>query len=165
MPAVRRIAVCATILLTGGAAVAAERRPEVRGATPVAAGEYLVTIGGCNDCHTAGWDQHPGAVPKDMRLTGNPIGYAGPWGVSYAQNLRLYINSMTAEKWVETARDLQARPPMPNYNLTSMSDADLRAIYAYIHSLGPAGDPMPDGQQPGEKITSPVVVMVPQAPK
>jgi cytochrome c1 len=142
--------------------LAADRRPQVRAADPVAAGAYLVVIAGCNDCHTAGWNRAPGQIAKDRLLTGNPIGYAGPWGVSYAANLRLYIHSMTAEKWVETARTLKAKPPMPNYNLASMSDADLRAIYAYIHSLGPAGDPAPDGLPPGQKPSGPVEMMVPQ---
>jgi cytochrome c1 len=148
--------------LGAGAALAAGPRPQVRAADPVAAGAYLVIIGGCNDCHTAGWDRAPGAVAKEHLLTGNPVGYAGPWGVSYAANLRLYIHSMTAAEWVAKARALKARPPMPSYNLASMSDADLRAVYAYIHSLGPAGDPAPDGLNPGQTPPGPVIVMVPQ---
>jgi mono/diheme cytochrome c family protein len=141
---------------------AEDRRPQVRAANPVAAGAYLVIVGGCNDCHTPGWDRSPGAVARERLLTGNPVGYAGPWGVSYAANLRLYFNTMTADKWVETARTLKARPPMPNYNVMTMSEPDLRAIYAYIRSLGPTGQPAPDGLPPGSKPTAPVVVMVPQ---
>jgi mono/diheme cytochrome c family protein len=161
----RRLGMMVAVLAVMGAARAAEVAPQVHAADPVAAGKYLVTIGGCNDCHTAGWRGTPDGVPADRLLTGNPVGYQGPWGVTYAVNLRTYIHSMTVAKWIETARTLKARPPMPNYNLMSMSDADLRAVYAYIHALGPAGAPAPDSLQPGQTATGPVVVMVPQAPK
>jgi hypothetical protein len=32
---------------------------------------------------------------------------------------------------------------MPWFNITVLSTDDQRAIYAYIHSLGPAGKPAP----------------------
>lgn len=81
---------------------------------PVKRGEYLVTIMGCNDCHTPKvmTDQgpaldtkrlmsgHPAEVPlapikdKEAVQTGQWVmmhpmvtAYAGPWGTSYAANL------------------------------------------------------------------------------
>ena len=39
------------VLMLGGAA---PEKPSVRGQSPVGVGEYLVAIGGCNDCHTDG---------------------------------------------------------------------------------------------------------------
>ena len=33
-------------------------------------GRYLVQIGGCNDCHTAGYAETAGNVPTDAWLTG-----------------------------------------------------------------------------------------------
>ena len=149
-------------LSLAGGALAAE--PAVRGVPPLQAGEYLVTLGGCNDCHTPGWNQAPGKIARDKLLTGNPIGYMGPWGVSYAANLRLYINALTAEGWVQAARNLHSRPPMPDFNVRSMSDSDLKAIYTYIHSLGPAGEAAPASVPPGGKPVTPVEVMVPQPP-
>lgn len=32
------------------------------------------------------------------------------------------------------------RPPMPWFNLRDVKDADVKAIYAYLRHLGPAGE-------------------------
>jgi mono/diheme cytochrome c family protein len=54
------------------------------------AGRYLVKIGGCNDCHTPGFAMTNGASPAEPEwLTGDGVGFSGPWGVSYPANLRL----------------------------------------------------------------------------
>ena len=45
---------------------------------PVARGRYLVTIGGCNDCHTDGYLQNGGNVPEGDWLKGTAVGYQGP---------------------------------------------------------------------------------------
>ncbi|MFW6175279.1 MAG: diheme cytochrome c-553 [Acidobacteriota bacterium] len=75
-------------------------------------GEYLVTVGGCNDCHTPWVMGEDGPAPDtDRRLSGHPedlemppppelpegpwawlgagtnTAFAGPWGVTYATNL------------------------------------------------------------------------------
>lgn len=52
-------------------------------------GKWLVGYGGCNDCHTPGWAEHGGDAPKDMLLTGSGMNFQGPWGTTYAPNLRL----------------------------------------------------------------------------
>ena len=46
-------------------------------------------VASCNDCHTPGYMQKGGAVPVGEWLTGTPVGYQGPWGTTYAANLRL----------------------------------------------------------------------------
>ena len=137
----------------------------VTGGDPIAVGEYLVTIGGCNDCHTVGWNQAPGAVPPAQRLTGSPIGWHGPWGTSYAINLRLLMQQLSEEQWLRYVATMQPKPPMPWYNMRAMSEADLKAMYAYIHSLGPAGAPMPVDLPPGRLPTAPYIEAPPQAPK
>lgn len=43
-----------------------------------------------------------------------------------------------------TARALRTRPPMPWFNLQQMHEEDLRALYKFVKSLGPAGQPAPD---------------------
>lgn len=79
---------------------------------PVKRGEYLVTIGGCNDCHTP-WKMGANGIPEpDMTkmLQGHPAEMAlpdppaasgpwmwgatitntafwGPWGISFTQNI------------------------------------------------------------------------------
>lgn len=78
----------------------------------IARGKYLVTVAGCNDCHTP-WKMGPNGPEPDMRrmLSGHPEGielppaptlppgpwivsvaatntaWSGPWGVSYTANL------------------------------------------------------------------------------
>ncbi len=127
-------------------------------------GRYLVTISGCNDCHTPGGMQMGPAVPEKDWLTGVPVGYQGPWGTSYASNLRLVINSMSESQWLSHARQ-QRLPPMPWFNLKEMTDDDLKAVYAFVRSLGPAGVAAPAYVAPGGKVETPYVVFVPQVDK
>lgn len=54
-------------------------------------GRYLVQIAGCNDCHTAGYAMAPEKVPESAWLTGDQLGWSGPWGTTYPSNLRLYM--------------------------------------------------------------------------
>jgi mono/diheme cytochrome c family protein len=78
----------------------------------VAWGKHLVTIGGCNDCHTPkkmgphgpednmdiALSGSPSQLPipvvdrkdiesKGLMVMGNSLSFVGPWGVSYAANL------------------------------------------------------------------------------
>ena len=131
----------------------------------LARGRYVATIGGCNDCHTAGFPQKNGQVPEAEWLLGNPVGFRGPWGTSYPTNLRLSLSKMTEAQWVDYAKKLQARPPMPWFNLNKMADADLRALYHFVKSLGAPGKPAPDGLPPDAEPKTPFVVFVPQPPK
>lgn len=137
----------------------------VTGGSQVATGEYLVAIGGCNDCHTEAWNQTPGQVPVAERLTGSRIGWRGPWGTSYAINLRLLAQQLTEAQWLSYIAAMQPKPPMPWYNMRVMSPADLKAIYAYIRSLGAAGTLMPADLPPGQTPTTPYVEAEPQSPK
>jgi mono/diheme cytochrome c family protein len=123
-------------------------------------GRYLVRIAGCNDCHTAGYATAGGQVPEAQWLTGVPIGFEGPWGVSYPANLRLRMSTMTEAQWLAVARAPRL-PPMPWFALRDMSDADLRALYAYVRWLGPAGEETPAALAPGRRATTPVIVFVP----
>lgn len=121
-------------------------------------GRYLVTIGGCNDCHTTGWAESGGQVPESEWLKGDGLGWQGPWGTTYAPNLRLSLAHMSEDEWVVYARNLQTRPPMPWFALHQMTETDLRALYTYVHSLQPLGDPAPVYLPPGQQAAGPVVV-------
>jgi mono/diheme cytochrome c family protein len=123
-------------------------------------GRYLVTIGGCNDCHTDGYLQAGGRVPEGEWLQGTAIGYQGPWGTTYASNLRLVIGKLSEAEWVAHARK-ERLPPMPWFNLAKMTDEDLKAVYAYVRSLGAAGVAAPAYVAPGGKVTTPYFVFVP----
>jgi len=127
-------------------------------------GRYLVQIGGCNDCHTAGYAPSGGKVPEAQWLLGDALGWHGPWGTTYATNLRLYMQDLTEDQWVKKAKTLNARPPMPWFNVRDMTTGDLRAMYRYIRSLGPAGKSAP-AYLPPDKTPPEPVVRFPAPPK
>ena len=58
----------------------------------------------------------------------------------------------------------EVHPPMPWSNLQLLTDADLHAIYAYVHSLGNTGVPVHDFIPPGGTVTSAVVRLTPVTP-
>ena len=124
-------------------------------------GRYLVKMTGCNDCHTPGYMQKGPEVPESEWLIGLPIGFQGPWGTTYPSNLRLVIKSMDDSQWIRHARQ-QRLPPMPWFNLARMTDEDLKAVYAYVRSLGEPGNPAPAYIAPGGNVTTPFFVFVPQ---
>ena len=148
------ILVCAGLAGTAGLALAGD--PDGRDAG-VARGRYLVEIAGCNDCHTPGYAAAGGATPESEWLLGDPIGWEGPWGTTFAPNLRHYFQARTEAQWVEAAASFSARPPMPWFNVRRMSETDLRAIYRYARSLPVAGEAMPAYLPPGVKARGPVV--------
>lgn len=145
------------MFVAAGAAAAASAKQ----AEQIARGRYLVTIGGCNDCHTPGYMQKGPAVPESEWLTGVPVGFQGPWGTTYPANLRLVVKSMSESEWVRHARQ-ERLPPMPWFNVAKMTDDDLKAIYVYVRNLGNPGRPAPTYVAPGGKVDTPFFVFVPQ---
>jgi mono/diheme cytochrome c family protein len=146
----------------------------------IARGEYLVRIGGCNDCHTP-YKMGPNGPEPDMSrmLSGHPenfemgpapklgkgpwvwagaatnTAFAGPWGVSYARNLtpeRLTgIGIWNEEIFIKTIRtgrhwgvSRPILPPMPWQNYAGATDEDLKAIFAYLRSVKPVKNQVPD---------------------
>ena len=86
---------------------------------------------------------------------GTNTAFAGPWGVSYAANLtpdRLTgIGIWNEETFIQTIRTGRhwgvARPilpPMPWQNVRGLTDSDLKAVYAYLRSLKPIKNQVPD---------------------
>jgi mono/diheme cytochrome c family protein len=153
----------ATALLLAGAfgalaALAAEKPPVASHADLVARGRYLVMLGGCNDCHTPGFALSEGKVPESDWLTGDRLGWQGDWGTTYPPNLRLRINDMDLSTWKSYAKHLKTRPPMPYWAVNSMSDADLEALWTFVHALGPAGEPAPAALPPGVEPKGPAVL-------
>lgn len=120
-------------------------------------GRYVAKVSNCNDCHTAGYTIRQGDVSEGEWLQGNPVGWRGPWGTTYAPNLRIYMAAMSEDEWVRVARVLRTRPPMPWFNLKAMKEEDLRALYQLVRSLGPVGEPMPSALPPGEVPEGPFV--------
>ena len=148
-----------TALVTlGYQATQGQATPQRRAAdAQVERGRYLVEIAGCNDCHTPGYAEAGGEAPDAALLTGDRLGYRGPWGTTYATNLRLTVGRMTEDAWLTYARGLTTRPPMPWFNLRAMTETDLRAMHRYIRSLGPGGSAAPAFVPPGTAPRPPYV--------
>lgn len=125
-------------------------------ASDVERGRYLVLIGGCNDCHTAGFVQSGGKTPEADWLRGGQIGYHGPWGTTYANNLRLTVNTISEDDWATMLGTRTARPIMPWPSVNAMTEDDRRALYRYIKSLpGEVGPAMPEALPPGQAPATP----------
>ena|SRR5437879_4219588 len=128
-------------------------------------GKYMVLTGHRNNCHTAGYAQKESNVSeKDWLLGSGPQGWRGPWGTTYASNLRVNVNAMTEGEWVKYIKTLTARPPMPWWSVRETTEPDLRAMYRYIKSLGPAGEPA-QPYLPPDKEPRPPYIQYPMPPK
>jgi mono/diheme cytochrome c family protein len=121
-------------------------------------GRYVVEIGGCNDCHTAGYAEAGGKATEADRLKGDTLGYRGPWGTTYPTNLRLSLSKMTEDEWLKYAKGLMTRPPMPWFSVRAMTEADLRALYQYVKSLaGAPGSAAPAFLPPDKQPKPPFI--------
>jgi len=153
-------------------------------ASPAERGKWLVTIGGCHDCHTP-WKMGPNGPENDMTrmLSGHPqdlvmppvpalppgpwgvvasltnTAWAGPWGVSYTANLspdkETGTGAWTDADFIATIRSgrhlgrgRQILPPMPWFNYATLSDDDLKAIYAYLRTIPPISNKVPEPLPP-----------------
>jgi len=81
--------------------------------------------------------------------------WAGPWGISYTRNLtpdkETGLGSWTEQQFVDTIRNgreqgrgRQILPPMPWQAYRNMSDADLKAMFAYLKSIPAIKNKVPD---------------------
>jgi mono/diheme cytochrome c family protein len=154
------IVVLIVVIAAGYLYVSCLQDRKAQEASLVEHGRYLVNIAGCNDCHTQGYAQKAAKVDEKDWLMGDVLGWQGPWGTTYPINLRLYMQSLTEDQWVQVVRQLKSRPPMPSYILQQMTERDLRAIYRFIHSLGGAGQLAPAYLPPGVAATTPVFRLV-----
>lgn len=95
-----------------------------------------------------------------MAMTnGHLTAWAGPWGVSYAANLtpdkRTGLGGWTADQFIKTMRTGKhlgvgrpLLPPMPVASLAALTDADLRAMFAWLQSLKPIENQVPQPVPP-----------------
>jgi len=85
--------------------------------------------------------------------------WAGPWGVSYTSNLTpdqntgigvwteaMFIRAMRTGKHMGTSRSIL--PPMPWPWYGQMRDEELKAIFAYLKSIPPIHNRVPDPEPP-----------------
>jgi mono/diheme cytochrome c family protein len=138
----------------------------------VARGKYLVTLGGCTDCHTAG---HLLGKP-DMThfLGGSDVGFAIPGlGVFVGRNLtpdqETGLGSWTREQIVK-ALTTGVRPDgrvlapvMPYAAYAQMTREDALAVAAYLQSLPPVKREIPGPFGPSDKVSVFVMDVLPAA--
>jgi hypothetical protein len=159
------IASCLLGMVFFGISLSREARAEVTGENQlIVHGRYMSQIAGCNDCHTSGYLLSEGKVPEELWLAGSAFGWRGPWGTTYAVNLRLFLETMTENQWIAFARVFKARPPMPWFDVHVMEDHDLQALYYFIKYLGPGGEPAPAYVPAGKEPQTPYALF-PSPPK
>ena len=147
--------------------------------SPVERGKYIVSAGGCHDCHTPHKLGPNGPEPDMSRmLSGHPetmkvtkpakleapwmaaaamtmTAWSGPWGISYTANLtpdentglgiwteEMFINALRTGKHMGTSRPIL--PPMPWQMIKNYTDDDLKAVFAYLRSIPPVTNHVPE---------------------
>lgn len=145
----RYAATLITTALLGGLSSICLAEAGVDGGASVERGRYIAQVAGCNDCHTAGYLLSGGEVPVSEWLRGDSFGWRGPWGTTYPPNLRLFLKDMSEDQWIEVARTLKRRSPMPWYTVNMMHEDDLRSLYRFVRSLGEPGEHAPAYVPPG----------------
>ena len=117
-------------------------------------GKYLVTFGGCNDCHGK----------PDRYLGGSDVGFAIPGlGVFVAPNLtpdkQTGLGNWTRQQIVTaftTGKLPNGRilaPIMPWGTYSQLSEEDAQAIAVYLQSLKPVKYQVPGPFGPTQKVT------------
>jgi hypothetical protein len=92
---------------------------------------------------------------------GTNTAFAGAWGISYAANLTpdqntgigiwtetQFVQAIRTGKHMGEATSRDILPPMPWPAFRNYNDADLKAIYAYLRSLPPMVNRVPDPVAP-----------------
>ncbi len=92
-------------------------------------------------------------------VTNDMTAWAGAWGVSYSYNLTpdprtglgnwseaLFIQSLKTGKFMGTSRSML--PPMPWQAIGRMKDEDLKALFAYLKSIPPIDNAIPEPLPP-----------------
>jgi mono/diheme cytochrome c family protein len=99
----------------------------------------------------------PGLVGPNQwgALTNNDLtAWVGAWGTSFAANLTpdpdTGLGRWTPEQFIKTMRTGKhfgvgrpVLPPMPWFDLAVLTDADLKAVFAYLQSIKPIKNPVP----------------------
>ncbi len=98
----------------------------------------------------------PKLPPGPWMITAFPLtAWSGPWGITYATNLtpdslsglgiwteEMFIGALRTGKHMGTSRPIL--PPMPWQFFVTMPNEDLSAIYAFLRSIPPIRNTIPD---------------------
>jgi hypothetical protein len=94
-----------------------------------------------------------------MTAAASGTAFSGPWGVSFAANLtpdqntglgiwteEMFIKAVRTGRHMGVSREIL--PPMPWFNVGAMTDEDLKAVYAFLRSIRPIHNRVPDPLPP-----------------
>jgi mono/diheme cytochrome c family protein len=149
-------------VVSASAALAADQQIE--------RGKYLVTIGGCNDCHTPGY--FLGKPDFSRRLGGSDVGFGLPGlGAFVGRNLtpdkETGLGNWTDDQII-SAMTAGVRPDgrklaliMPWEALSHLDREDALAIVAYLRSLPPVKHAVPGPFGPKEVPSTLVMTIIP----
>jgi mono/diheme cytochrome c family protein len=154
--------VAAAIFGASAAALAAD--PQIE------RGKYLVTIAGCNDCHTPG--ALLGKPDLSRTLGGSDVGFGIPGvGAFVGQNLtpdkETGLGNWSTEQIIaaitkgERPDGRKLFPVMPWPALASLTADDAQAIVAYLKSLPPVKNAVPGPFGPKDVPSTFVSVVIP----
>ncbi len=150
LAAVAAVATAATVLATARADSQIDR------------GKYLVTLGGCNDCHTPGY--FFGKPDMTKYLGGSEVAFEIPGlgafpGRNITPDKETGIGNWTREQIV-TALQTGTRPDgrilapiMPWHAFANLTKQDATAIAAFLQSLPPVKHQVDGPFGPGQKVS------------
>jgi hypothetical protein len=95
----------------------------------------------------------------NVSIASTVTAFAGPWGISYAMNLTPDVNTgigiWTEDMFVRAIKEGKhwgqsrpIQPPMPWEYFRNLTDEDLRSIYAYLRTIPPVTNHVPEYQPP-----------------
>lgn len=139
----------------------------------VARGKYLVSLGGCNDCHTPG--NFFGKRDVTRILGGSEVAFVVPGlGAFVPPNLTPDKESglgnwsvdqiVAALKTGKRPDGRELAPSMPWRDLAELSDSDARSIALYLKNLPAVSNKVPGPFGPNDKVTTFTMRVTPPAP-
>jgi mono/diheme cytochrome c family protein len=143
---------------------------KTQAADDVARGKYLVSVAGCNDCHTPGY--FFGKPDESRYLGGSEVGFEIPGlGVFHGPNLTpdketglggwtdaQIVTALTTGKRPD-GRELA--PIMPWHAFANFTKEDVNSIVAFLRTLPPISNKVPGPFSSAEQSSSFVMKIVP----
>jgi mono/diheme cytochrome c family protein len=165
-----------TVLAAAAAAAMAMPPSIVHAADPatIARGKYLVTIAGCNDCHTPGY--FFGKPDMARFLGGSDVGFEMPGlgtfvGANLTPDKATGLGNWTDAQVVaalqkgERPDGRMLAPIMPWHAFASLTKQDVDAIVAFLRSLPAVANKVPGPFGPDQAPTTFVMKIVPPPSK
>jgi mono/diheme cytochrome c family protein len=132
-------------------------------------GQYLVTFGGCNDCHTPGY--FLGKADENRYLGGSDVGLSVPGlgtfvGPNLTPDRETGLGNWSNEDITNalqkgiTPEGRELAPVMPWHAFAHLTPQDANAIAIYLRTLPPVSNKVPGPFGPNEHSSVPVLKVV-----